>query len=202
MSDADANANTVRSGEHVGADSPTSLSSQRASSAAPHSEETLYARQESPPRQPADAPAQTVLIVEDEEPIAEAIAYLVEEAGYEPLQASHGRQALDLAQGRQLALVITDLMMPHMDGAELIAALRRDASLDGHDAPPIILMTAAGPRRAESVGADAVVRKPFDLDELEALIHRLIRQRQTDTAGRDTPGSNSADKDHSGSDQR
>ncbi|MEO7003693.1 MAG: hypothetical protein ABI068_17835, partial [Ktedonobacterales bacterium] len=51
-----------------------------------------------------EAPPFVVLIVEDEEPISEAIAYVVEEAGYLPLRAPHGKKALELAQGQRLAL--------------------------------------------------------------------------------------------------
>lgn len=115
-----------------------------------------------------------VLIAEDEEPIAEAIALIVEDAGYTPLVAAHGKQALELVRSHRPALVITDLMMPHLDGAELIAAIRAAAQQDGHAPPPIILMTAAGMKRAYGADADAVLRKPFELDELEALLFRFL----------------------------
>lgn len=115
-----------------------------------------------------------VLVVEDEEPIAEALALLVLDAGYTPLIASHGRQALELARKRLPALVITDLMMPYLDGAGLITALRADAANAERQAPPIILMTAAGLQRVREVGADAVLSKPFDLDEVEALLARFL----------------------------
>jgi CheY-like chemotaxis protein len=115
-----------------------------------------------------------VLIAEDEEPIAEAIALIVEDAGYTPLVAAHGKQALELARMRRPALVITDLMMPLLDGAELITALRADAVLDDHKPAPVILMTAAGLKRAYEAGADVVLRKPFELDELEKLLFRYL----------------------------
>jgi CheY-like chemotaxis protein len=114
------------------------------------------------------------LIAEDEEPIAEAIALIVEDAGYTPLVAAHGKQALELARLRRPALVITDLMMPQMDGTELIATLRADAAADAHAPPPIILMTAAGMKRAQEAGANALLRKPFELDDLEALLFRFL----------------------------
>lgn len=123
---------------------------------------------------PAPSQSTLVLIAEDEEPIAEAIALIVEDAGYTSLVAAHGKQALELARQRRPALVITDLMMPLLDGAELIAALRADAALDGHRPPPIILMTAAGLKRAYEADADAVLRKPFELDELEDLLFRYL----------------------------
>ncbi|HEY7780533.1 MAG TPA: response regulator [Ktedonobacterales bacterium] len=115
-----------------------------------------------------------VLIVEDEEPIAEAVAYVVQARGYTPLVAVDGQQALHLTRERWPALVITDLMMPRLDGVELIAALRADAAANHHVPPPVIVTTAAGMRRAEAAGADAILRKPFDLVDLEDLLHRFL----------------------------
>jgi CheY-like chemotaxis protein len=117
-----------------------------------------------------------VLIAEDEEPIAEAIAFLVQDNGYIPLIANNGRQALELARQHHPALVITDLMMPYLDGDELISQLRADAAQD-QDAPPhIILLSAAGLRRMRSAGADAILPKPFELDDLEQLLRRFLGQ--------------------------
>ncbi|MFI5271481.1 MAG: response regulator transcription factor [Ktedonobacterales bacterium] len=111
-----------------------------------------------------------VLIAEDEEPIAEALAYIVEDSGYVPLLASNGRQALELARAFHPALVITDLMMPQMTGAQLVAALRAEADRSGEKAPAIVIMSAAGPKYTDHLGADAVLSKPFDLSDVEALL--------------------------------
>ncbi len=115
-----------------------------------------------------------VLIAEDERAIAEIVRVVVEDAGYRPVLAAHGRQALDMARIEHPALVVTDLMMPHMTGAELIAALRADAAPDGGVRAPVILMTAVNPSQARAAGADAVLYKPFDLDALEALLRRFL----------------------------
>ena len=115
-----------------------------------------------------------VLIADDEAPIAETMALIVEDAGYMPLLAAHGRQALELARKWHPALIISDLMMPYLDGAALIAALRADAAADGQAVPPIVLTTAASHRRAQEAGADAILRKPFSLEELEALLHQFL----------------------------
>ncbi|GAC1455254.1 MAG: hypothetical protein PVSMB4_15790 [Ktedonobacterales bacterium] len=123
---------------------------------------------------PRDLESLLVLIAEDEEPIAETMALVVEDAGYMPLLAAHGRQALELARKWRPALIISDLMMPYLDGAALIAELRADAAAGGHAVAPVILMTAAGHRRAQEAGADAVLRKPFDLEELESLLQRFL----------------------------
>jgi len=115
-----------------------------------------------------------VLIAEDEEPIAEVVATVVEDAGYATVVATHGQQALELAREQHPALLITDLMMPYLSGAELIAALRTEAEARGEVAIPIILMTAASLSLARAAGADAVLRKPFDLTQLEALLERFL----------------------------
>ncbi|CAA9588164.1 MAG: hypothetical protein AVDCRST_MAG18-4307 [uncultured Thermomicrobiales bacterium] len=115
-----------------------------------------------------------VLIAEDELPIAEIVADVVADAGHASLIAPHGRAALDLARAHRPALIITDLMMPLLDGAALVAALRADAAAGGFPPPPIILMTASGVARAAAVGADVVLLKPFDLAELEALLGRFL----------------------------
>ena len=122
---------------------------------------------------PAPQPG-VVLIAEDEAPIAEMVALVVEGAGYRPLVVGHGDQAREMVRRQRPVLVITDLMMPHMDGAELISAVRADAVANGHAPPPIILMTAAGWRRAQTAGADIILRKPFEVSELEALLHRVL----------------------------
>ncbi|HEV8192449.1 MAG TPA: response regulator, partial [Ktedonobacterales bacterium] len=107
-----------------------------------------------------------VLIAEDEEPIADALAIIVEEAGYTPLTASHGAAALQLARTHHPALLITDLMMPYLDGEKLIQALEADARLHGRARIPVILTTAVGGRRLEDVKADALLKKPFDVEDV------------------------------------
>jgi CheY-like chemotaxis protein len=115
-----------------------------------------------------------VLIVDDEATIAEIVADVVDFAGYTAAVAGDGARALALARERPPALVITDLMMPKLGGAALIAALRADAAANGHAAPPMILMTASGRGPAAAAGADAILIKPFDLTALEELLHRFL----------------------------
>lgn len=115
-----------------------------------------------------------VLIAEDEEPIAEIIATIIREMDATPIIAAHGREAFALAQQSEPALVITDLMMPLMDGAELIAALRAKAQEEGVQPPPVILMTASGRNNVATIGADAFLPKPFDLEALEVLLRRYL----------------------------
>lgn len=115
-----------------------------------------------------------VLIVEDEGPIAEALTYVVEEAGFTALVASHGKAGLNLALQHRPALILSDVMMPQMGGPELIRAVR--AALETR-APPIVLMTAADLRFAQDAGADAVLTKPFELAAIEAMLRRFLGGR-------------------------
>ncbi len=116
-----------------------------------------------------------ILIAEDEPPIAEVVAEVVRELGCTPLVAADGLQALEIARARCPAVLITDLMMPHLSGADLIAALHNEPSAPTAPAPRIILMTAAGRQAAHTAGADAVLLKPFDLDALESLLRRFLQ---------------------------
>lgn len=134
-----------------------------------------------PPKQTAEdtvllpeSVAPLVLIAEDEEPQAEILVFVVREAGYTPVVAHNGRQALAMAREQGPALLITDLMMPYLDGSELIAALRADAAA-GATMPHVVLMTSANMVVARAAGADVVLRKPFHLADLEALLHRFLR---------------------------
>ncbi len=121
-----------------------------------------------------DAGRALVLIVEDEEPIALALSFIVEDAGYEPLIARHGREAIELTRTHQVALIITDLMMPVMTGQEFIAILRSGAHADGEQRPPLIIMTAAGSGYVENIDADAVLLKPFEVEYVEELLTRFL----------------------------
>jgi len=118
-----------------------------------------------------------VLVVEDEETIAETLALLVEDAGYVALVAHNGRDALALARQHRPHLIITDLMMPYLSGADLIAAVRQDATAQGYSAPPIIVVTAASRAHAEEAGADAIITKPFDIAKIEAAMQRLLEEQ-------------------------
>lgn len=122
------------------------------------------------------SPSETgmVLIVDDEEPIAETLAMIVTEAGYKAQVAGHGKDALAMARARWPALVITDMMMPYLDGAGLIAALRDEARSGRDRLMPIIVMTAANIDALRRTGADAILRKPFDITEVEALLRRFL----------------------------
>lgn len=116
----------------------------------------------------------SVLIVDDEDVLLEMIAALIEDAGYHPLMATNGRQALQVlkATPKPPALIISDIMMPHINGIELAKIIKRDPR---YDQIPLILMSAAG-RPPESTVADYFLYKPFDLDQFMNVIERFLQQ--------------------------
>lgn len=113
-----------------------------------------------------------VLVVEDDEPIALALMMIVEDEGYDVMYAHDGQEALEMARHYRPALIFTDLMMPRMNGAQLISALRAPDA--GESRPRMVIMTAAASTFTDGVGADALLKKPFDIHEVERLLHRFL----------------------------
>jgi CheY-like chemotaxis protein len=108
-----------------------------------------------------------VLVVDDEPPIVELIADLVEDQGHSAITAFNGVEALELARSHRPALIISDVMMPVMDGFALLQALRADPAL-AHTA--VYLMSAASFLPPAGVAPDGFFRKPFDLGALDGLL--------------------------------
>jgi two-component system phosphate regulon response regulator PhoB len=113
----------------------------------------------------------TILIVDDEEPIREVLAMIFGDAGHRALTSIHGQQALELVDKDRPDLVFADIMMPVMGGAELCRRLKANADTT---AIPVILTSSAGERAAEGTGAEAFIAKPFNLDDVEALVRRWL----------------------------
>jgi CheY-like chemotaxis protein len=109
----------------------------------------------------------TVLVVDDEPDIRHLLRVVLEMAGYGVVEAPHGEAALEQVRRSPPQLVVTDMMMPRMNGGELIERLRADGS-----SREIPIVMVSGTRAAHS-GADAVLGKPFDPAELIVLVDRL-----------------------------
>ena len=115
----------------------------------------------------------TILIVDDEYLIADILGYAMEDEGYMVVKASNGRKGLEVLDRERPELVITDFMMPVMDGLEFARAIRaRPASAD----LPIILMSGAqgSVGRASPDLFAAVFDKPFDINQVIAKVRELI----------------------------
>lgn len=107
-------------------------------------------------------PAMCVLIAEDDPDIRDLVVDGLTAEGYHVLQASNGREALAVATREHPSLIVTDLMMPGMNGWELLRALRADPSLSDI---PVVVASASHEIPAE---ASAFVAKPFGLESLLA----------------------------------
>ena len=116
-----------------------------------------------------------VLIVDDDADTRESLKILLETAGYEVEAAANGSRALQLQRRRPADAVITDIFMPIADGIETVKQMRTEF-------PGLrIIAASAGGRSvgtylavALAAGANAVLRKPMDFDELLALLQKLL----------------------------
>lgn len=114
-----------------------------------------------------------MLIVEDEESAAEVLATILELEGFQVTIAANGKRAVELLAEVQPELIITDYMMPVMDGIEMAQVVRRTPAC----AAVPILMTSGVPESAVQQYASilsAFLRKPFRIDALLATIDRLL----------------------------
>jgi DNA-binding NtrC family response regulator len=121
----------------------------------------------------------TVLVVDDEEGIRQALDRFLSRLGYKVLQAASGAEALDRQAADEPQAMLSDIRMPNMSGVELVPkALAVDSDL------AIIMLTAIDePRTAIEclkLGAYDYLIKPVDLDELELSLQGALRQRQLD----------------------
>ncbi|MDQ6831862.1 MAG: response regulator [Chloroflexota bacterium] len=113
----------------------------------------------------------TILILDDEDAIAELTRSLLEGEGYRVILAPNGREGLRLLAEERPGLVISDVMMPVMDGLAFARAVRADPV---HTHLPLILMSAAGKGIVADVPHTAFLAKPFDLVTLIALVAGLL----------------------------
>lgn len=113
----------------------------------------------------------TVLVVDDEEPVRQLLAEVLTDRGYRALQARNGRHALEILQSEHADLVLTDVMMPQLTGADLCRHLKARPETRNI---PVILISAAGREAADGTGADAFLDKPFQLDDVEALLEQWL----------------------------
>ncbi|MBI2909332.1 MAG: response regulator transcription factor [Chloroflexi bacterium] len=115
-----------------------------------------------------------ILVVEDEEPIAEVVRSYLEREGFQVAVAADGLAALDQARKLQPDLIILDIMLPGMDGLEVLRRLRQESQV-------YVLMLTARSEEVDkivglSVGADDYVTKPFSPRELVARVKAILRR--------------------------
>lgn len=120
-------------------------------------------------------PAATLLVADDEPMILELLAASLRHAGFAVITAADGPGALAAARADRPDVLVLDIMMPGLDGLEVVRRLRADG-----DESPVLFLTARDSTedtvRGLSVGADDYVTKPFKLEEVIARVHALLRR--------------------------
>lgn len=117
----------------------------------------------------------SVLIVDDEFGLADVIADLLKGAGYDVALAINGKLGLESLAARRADIVIVDLMMPVMDGPEMIRQMRANPELAGIPAILMTVLPEAIPTGRDALH-DVVLLKPFSLTELLHTMDRLLRR--------------------------
>jgi len=123
-----------------------------------------------------------ILVVEDEEALVGAICYQLQREGFDALSAVDGLRGLDLFRERAPALVILDLMLPHINGLDLCRIIRGESEV------PIIILTAKDAEADKvaglEIGADDYVTKPFSMRELVTRVRAHLRRASMASASR------------------
>lgn len=129
-----------------------------------------------------------ILLADDERSLCDAVRMILEDAGYEVVTASDGREAVELFRREQPDLAMLDVMMPRLDGFEVVEEIRKIRKN-----VPVLILSAKGDivdkKRGFQVGADDYVVKPFDDDEIVLRVGALLRRAAmaADDAGDDEP---------------
>ncbi len=116
----------------------------------------------------------TILVVDDEAPVVDLLTDMLEDEGHTVISAFNGRVALEMVERQAPDLVISDVMMPFVDGIQLCMRLREEHN--PRDLP-IILMSAALPPDLSSCGANAFLGKPFDISHFDDLVALYVHGR-------------------------
>ena len=114
------------------------------------------------------------LVVDDSMVVRKMVSKALEGAGFEVLQAGNGKEALAIAAGKALSVVITDFNMPTMNGLELIKSMRAETE---HKYTPIVFLTTEVEDRlrdeARASGATAWIQKPFQPDKVLSVVNKI-----------------------------
>jgi two-component system KDP operon response regulator KdpE len=122
-----------------------------------------------------------ILVVDDEERMVRFIRLNLEHDGFQVVEAFKGLQAIDLIRSKLPDLVLLDVMLPDLDGFEVLRTIREVSTV------PVIMLTAKGEEedriRGLELGADDYITKPFSPRELVSRVKAVLRRTETTTAG-------------------
>ncbi|MEO8204255.1 MAG: response regulator [Betaproteobacteria bacterium] len=121
--------------------------------------------------------AARILIAEDNRNIVESLSFVLEREGFEVVAALDGEDAMRQLRAARPATMILDLMLPRMNGFEVLKLVKSDAALASL---PVIVLTAKGQaqdrRMAEEIGVDEFMTKPFSNSDIVAAVRRVTGQ--------------------------
>lgn len=131
---------------------------------------------------------QQLLLVDDEPGIRESVqAYLEDNEDWQVTTASNAEEALQTIDSQVPDLIISDIMMPQVNGYEFLSKLKEDPR---YRSIPVVFLTARGMTsdriQGYEAGCDAYLSKPFDPEELEAIVKNLLSKNQTRTGNGDS----------------
>lgn len=119
--------------------------------------------------------ATTILAVDDSASIRQMVSFTLKGAGYEVVEAVDGIDALDKARNHDVALILTDINMPRMDGLALVKSLR---VMPRYKTAPILMLTTESSdvmkARGRAAGATGWLVKPFNPRQLVQVVHKVI----------------------------
>jgi CheY-like chemotaxis protein len=119
-----------------------------------------------------------ILIVDDESLIRTTTSLLLKQKGYSAICAKNGQEGLELASTEKPDLILLDIMMPGMDGWEVLSRLKTDPEISSI---PVVVFTAidfvASEKTAHERGAQGVLRKPFHLHQLTSILETFGRKQ-------------------------
>jgi two-component system chemotaxis response regulator CheY len=117
----------------------------------------------------------SILAVDDSASMRQMVSFTLKGAGYEVVEAVDGAEALNIAKGRSVNLVITDVNMPNMDGISLIGELRK---LPAYKFTPLLMLTTESStdkkQAGKAAGATGWIVKPFNPDQLLATVKKVL----------------------------
>lgn len=115
-----------------------------------------------------------IMVVDDEMHIRELVRFYLDKAGFDTIEAANAEEALDIVENQYIDLAVVDIMMPGMDGFELVEQMRQYREF------PVIMLTAKSQSKDKlsgfSLGIDDYVTKPFDPDELMARVKTILKR--------------------------
>lgn len=123
-----------------------------------------------------------ILVVDDEPSVCSMMVAMLEPDGYDMIAADSGVEAVDVCKEVPVDLIITDIVMPNKNGIDLIMQVKKE-----YPGIPVIAISGGGGiagrfdylEIAKLVGADNILKKPFEIEELRSAVSNVIKNRET-----------------------